>query len=224
MLVVGIDELNCFVGEAVRQVFALRASLQTGHIPERVAPFRSFIGMEVRCGLTGSGPAHVQIEPLPLGEVGSAPQVPLPEVPGRVPRLLQGLRQRELPRSQMVHVIRREKISPLPSPDPIGDVQAGRVFAGEEAGPSRRTYGAGGISLREAHPGGCQLIDIRCEVERTAERTQVTPPQVVNKEEDEVRGAPPPRLPSASTGSQTDQRCPCESHPHKAQEISASKR
>lgn len=58
--------------------------------------------------------------------------------------------------------------------------------ARENASASGRANGPGRVALSELHAGGGQLIDIWRFIELTAETADISPAQVIDKEEKEI--------------------------------------
>ena len=171
----------------MRRTQTLFPLLEPRNVPKGVPSLRGLVGVEVGRRLAGTGAPHVHVEPLALRIVGGIPQVPLPEVAGPVANPLQRLGQGGFLEGKLVHVLGWQKLPSLAPPDPVGDVQAGRVPTGEEAGPGGGADGAGRVGLGEPHPRRGQSVDMGRQVEGTPIGAQVPPSQVVDEEEDEVR-------------------------------------
>ena len=70
--------------------------------------------------------------------------------------------------------------------NPVGDVQAGGIFSGEERGARGRADGAGGVILGELHAVARELVDGGRFVDVAAEAGEIRSAEVVGENEDDV--------------------------------------
>src|SRR5688572_20159945 len=78
------------------------------------------------------------------------------------------------------------RVRTLMSLDPIGHVQARRIFSGENRGARRRANGAGRIRLREFHSLRREFVEVWRLEYFAAETTEVSPTQIIGENENEI--------------------------------------
>ena len=174
------DQADGLVGQPIGQVLSRRP------IRQRFDPPRAEVAI---LRLPPVAAADVHVEAMLLGKVRLLAQVPLADVPRAVARVLQSPGQTVLRQRQVVDV-RRVDESPLGvRADPVRHTDAGRVSAGQEAGPARRADGAGRIGIRKPHALAGQPIEIRRLVEHAAVTAEILPAKIIDENEDEIRPA-----------------------------------
>ena len=158
-------------------------------------------GREITGFRTGAPPVrNVDIKPTLKWGVWLTPQMPLPKVRGRIPRLLQHLTQH---RSVGIQTCRRPNIGRLLM---RWTVLAGNRFEPLDFEVCRRCRHAmpcrilprhyagtcwradwSRIRTGECHPSGCQPLNIRCLVQRSfAVQRCVCPAKIVSKYQDDI--------------------------------------
>ena len=174
-----VDEADRFVREPVGKILALGAIGQRRNSIRREEVFRA--------RLVGAG--DDEVEAVLVGIIFFATQVPLADAGRRVAGVVKHVGHRRFFERQVFRPIGHDQLGVIRhlAGDPIGDVQPGRVFAGEQGGTRRRAHGARGIVLREFHAVARELVDVRRFVELAAVAGQVGPAQIVGEDEDEVR-------------------------------------
>src|SRR5687768_13240817 len=72
--------------------------------------------------------------------------------------------------------------------NPVGDVQASRVFARHDGCPRGRADRAGRVAAGETHSASRKTVNVGRFVERAAVTAQIGPTHVIDEEENDVRG------------------------------------
>ena len=177
------DEGGSVVGEAQREGLALGAVLHLG-ISER--------GEEAPGGAAPVVSADVLVKAVVLREGALAPEMPLAGEEGSVATLFEGLGQAGVLVRKMADVFRgQDPVVAFPvqasgGPDPVGDAMAGGIFPGHDAGAGGRAHLAGGIAMGEAYALPCDAIDVRGFVVGAAFNGQVSDPEVISEDENDV--------------------------------------
>ncbi len=186
------DEAAGLAGQALGEVLAFWAGREA--VEPEVAPVGGAgIGGKVVRWLAQETPGDVLAEAVPQGVGGVIvralvrAQVPLADVCADM--LLQQFGQdrhvegevRTEGRFEQRRVCRRRVLSD------VGQMEPRRVLAGEQAGPGRRTDGAGGVSVGEAHAFAGQPIEARRAMVSVPVANQIAPGQVVGQDHHDVR-------------------------------------
>ena len=211
---VGLDEGHCLPRQPVGEVFPGRAIGERG---DRV-------GGEIARGLTAVGAGEIGVEPLLLGAVAGAAEMPLadrrrgeagpPQPLGHRHRLQ---RQVLLPVGDLQSGLRV-----FMAGDPVSDVEPGRRLTGHERRSCRRADGAGGVAGRKADPRGGEPVDVGRGVKTAPLTAEVESAQIVDEDHDHVgqtrRGlvGPAGERERRSEDEKQDERAHDRSRPHRA--------
>jgi len=135
--------------------------------------------------------ADVDVETVVFRVVAFAAEMPFADMPGTVAALLQCPRQCKFRGRQFLAVggvdeAAAQRMHPSDGVDPVGDADARRVAARQDAGAGGGADGAGGVGLGEPHALRGQSVEGRGFVEVAAGAAEIPPAEVIDQNEENV--------------------------------------
>ena len=180
LVLVRFNELDGFVGQAIRKELSGRPVLQVG----------IFVRREITCRGTARNPRDAKIESKMFRSRFRPAQMPFADARGHIPGRLEPLRNGCLTGRQAFRPIRRRqkfRVREFFTGNVVGDVQTRRVFAGEERRAGWRAERCGGVSLGESHSLAREPVNVRCFVKWAAITAQPGPAEVIGEDENEIK-------------------------------------
>ena len=197
----GADKGQGLVALAVGEVLARPARLQG--VDEEVALLRA-VRIEIAGRMADAAAADVDVVALLVGVPGSGAEVPFADVAGDVARCVQRFGDSHFVEVQVDVVSRAEQPAPsrgdvarLPGAvgrefvqkrfvDVIGQSEPRRIAPRLNRRPGRRTDGAGGVAVGEAHSLPGQPVDVRRLVILAPLARQILPAEIVDEDDDQI--------------------------------------
>ena len=184
LLLVRLDELHRLGGFAVREEFAFGTLAQRGDLVRGVVTGRLSAGVA----------ADVEVEAVLLGIVSLVAllecrsEVPLADARGRVAGGFELFGQGDLLEGQELLPIGDLQfgLGAAVAGDPVREVQAGGIFAGQQGGPGGGADRAGRVAVGEADAILGQLVDVRRLVELASIAGEIGLSHVVDQDYDDV--------------------------------------
>jgi len=184
LLLIRLDELHRLGGLAVGEELAFRTFGQGGDLVRGVVTGRLSAGVA----------ADVEVEAVLLGIVSLVAllecrsEVPLADARGRVAGGFELFGQGDLLEGQELLPIGDLQfgLGAAVAGDPVREVQAGGIFAGQQGGPGGGADRAGLVTVREADAILGQLVDVRRLVELASIAGEIGLSHVVDQDYDDV--------------------------------------